>query len=270
MASRSALQPLLLLPGARSTAPAVSPRVRHALAGLLCTRAALFRAQLPALASACVLLEADMTVADSMAGLAAVILRTAPPRFSIVGMSMGGYLALELLAQAPARVSRLALLSTNAIADAPAASAARRAALARSAAGPAAFAGLLAELVDGWVGPRGGEAALAGLRAEVLAMASGAGTAAFAMQQAAIMGRADRHGALRAYAGPVLVLHGEGDRVTGGLGPARTMVAAASEARGAPVSFVTVPDCGHMTPLEAPDIVTAALMEWLRTPALEL
>lgn len=116
-----------------------------------------------------------------------------------------------------------------------------------------------------WVGPRGGEAELAPLRAEVATMAHGTGCAAFARQQAAIAGRADRLGALAAYGGPVLVLHGEGDRVTGGMGAARAMVSAAAHAGR--VTFVPVPDCGHMSVLEQPDAATRALLEWISSPA---
>ena len=51
---------------------------------------------------------------DSIPEMAAAILRDAPPRFSLAGYSMGGYVALEVVRQAPERVERLALISTSA------------------------------------------------------------------------------------------------------------------------------------------------------------
>ena len=60
---------------------------------------------------------ADLTHDDSVAGMAARVLAAAPPRFALAGLSMGGYVALEIVRQAPERVTRLALLDTQARAD---------------------------------------------------------------------------------------------------------------------------------------------------------
>src|SRR2546430_15547357 len=70
-----------------------------------------------------------------MAGIARRILADAPPRFALAGLSMGGYVAFEILRQAPARVVKLALLDTTARPDTPEQSAARRAQMALAAAG---------------------------------------------------------------------------------------------------------------------------------------
>ena len=61
---------------------------------------------------------ADMTVADhtrhdTMEGIARSILAAAPERFALAGLSMGGYIAYEIVRQAPERVTRLALLDTG-------------------------------------------------------------------------------------------------------------------------------------------------------------
>jgi len=55
---------------------------------------------------------ADHTRDDSIAAIARRTLATAPPRFALVGLSMGGYVAFEIMRQAPERVARLALLDT--------------------------------------------------------------------------------------------------------------------------------------------------------------
>ena len=92
------LLPTLLIPGLAAT-----PR--------------LYQAQLSALWTLGPVQVADHRHADSMAGLAEAILRTAPSRFRLLGLSMGGYIALEIMRQAPERVTRLALLDTSSRAD---------------------------------------------------------------------------------------------------------------------------------------------------------
>jgi pimeloyl-ACP methyl ester carboxylesterase len=81
--------------------------------------ARLYAAQIPLLWRFGAVTVADHTGADSMAGLARLILAQAPPRFALAGLSMGGYIAFEILRQAPDRVARLALLDTGARADTP-------------------------------------------------------------------------------------------------------------------------------------------------------
>lgn len=47
------------------------------------------------------------------------ILLKAPNQFALLGLSMGGIVAMEMIRQAPERVTRLALLDTNPMADTP-------------------------------------------------------------------------------------------------------------------------------------------------------
>src|SRR5471030_3409612 len=56
---------------------------------------------------------------DSMGAIARRILAEAPPRFALAGHSMGGYIAFEIMRQAPERVAKLALLNTSARPDTP-------------------------------------------------------------------------------------------------------------------------------------------------------
>src|ERR1700757_5431899 len=72
---------------------------------------------------------------DNMGAIARRILAEAPPRFALAGHSMGGYIAFEIMRQAPERVARLALINTQARPDTPAATARRRSQIARSEAG---------------------------------------------------------------------------------------------------------------------------------------
>src|SRR5215207_10227449 len=86
--------------------------------GLACTRA-LFEPQAAALRAGREIVVADHARDDTMAAIAARLLAAAPVRFALAGLSMGGYIALEAMRQAPERVTRLALLDTNAVGGAP-------------------------------------------------------------------------------------------------------------------------------------------------------
>src|ERR1700709_1785480 len=96
---------------------------------------------------------------DNMGVIARRILSEAPPRFALAGHSMGGYIAFEILRQAPERVEKLALINPQARPDTPEATTRRRGQIARAQAGE--FRAILDELFPGFVHPsRLGEAAL--------------------------------------------------------------------------------------------------------------
>ena len=86
------------------------------LPGLLCD-SALWSHQTRYLGEVADIMVADLTGYDSISALAAEVLARAPPRFAVAGLSIGGYVALEIVRQAPERVVKLALLDTNARAD---------------------------------------------------------------------------------------------------------------------------------------------------------
>ena len=220
--------------------------------GLLAS-ARMYAAQIPQLWRAGPVLIADHTRDDSMSGIARRILGVAPARFALVGLSMGGYIAFELLRQAPERIAKVALLDTSARADAPEQSAMRRAQM------TLASQGRLAEVVEQQF-PRlvhREHRADAVLRQVFTLMAEDVGAAGFIRQQTAILGRADSRPTLGSIRCPALVLVGEGDELTP---PER----AAEIAAGIPgARLTTVPQCGHMSTLEQPDEVTRALLEWL-------
>src|ERR1700719_2980915 len=62
---------------------------------------------------------ADHARHDTMSAIAQAVLATAPNRFALCGLSMGGYIAFEMARQAPDRIERLALLDTSALSDTP-------------------------------------------------------------------------------------------------------------------------------------------------------
>jgi pimeloyl-ACP methyl ester carboxylesterase len=213
----------------------------------------MYARQVPQLWRAGPVMIADHTRDDSMSGIARRIFSAAPARFALVGLSMGGYIAFEMLRQGPERIAKVALLDTSARADAPEQSAMRRAQM------TLASQGRLAEVVEQQF-PRlvhRVRRADAALREVFTLMAEEVGAAGFVRQQTAIIGRSDSRPMLGGIRCPALVVVGEGDELTP---PER----AAEIAAGIPgARLTTVPQCGHMSTLEQPDEVTRALLEWL-------
>ena len=222
--------------------------------GLLCSPR-LYGEQLPELWRFGSLFIADHTRDDSVQAIAQRILTAAPHRFGLVGLSMGGYIAFEIMRASPDRVAGLALLDTSARADTPEQNDRRRAQIALARGGR--FGEVLDELFPLWVHPsRRSDEVLRGI---VQRMAEETGPEAFVRQQTAIMTRPDSRPDLAAVRCPALVLVGDGDKATP---PDR----AAEIANGiAAARLVTIPECGHLSTLEQPQHVTRALTEWLKT-----
>jgi len=221
--------------------------------GLNCS-ARLYAEQIPALWGFGPVTIADHRRDDSVAAIATHILATAPPRFALVGLSMGGYIALAIMREAPDRVARLALLDSSARPDTAEQSERRRSMILLAKTG--LFSGVPDLLFPVFVHrDRHGDEAL---RTIVRTMAKETGPEAFVRQQRAIMTRADCRPQLASIRCPTLVLVGDGDELTP---PALSEEIAAGIA-GA--RLVRVPDCGHLSTLERPAEVTQALVEWLK------
>lgn len=195
----------------------------------------------------------DMGLAASTPGLARALLATLPPRFALAGFSLGGIVALEMAAQAPRRVARLALLDTTARPD-PASNAAVR----RQAARDAEAHGTDGYILGAWdqsVAPvnRG----RADLRDTLLRMARAGGAELLARQGEVAINRADSRPRLPAIEAPTLVLAGEHDAVC----PVEAQREMARAIPGA--EMVVIPDAGHFAPLENPDAVAHHISRWL-------
>ena len=222
--------------------------------GLNCS-ALLYAEQIPALWRFGPVTAADHRRDDSIAAIARRILAAAPPRFALAGLSMGGYIAFEIMRQAPHRVFKLALLDTGAGPETAEQTERRRHRIALTK------AGRFAEAVDMHFPvvvhrDRHGDAALKRL---VRAMAEEIGPEAFLRQQQAIIDRPDSRPGLAAIACPTLMLVGDGDVLTPPA-QAQEIVAGIPGAR-----LVIVPKCGHLSTLERPQAVTQALVEWMES-----
>jgi pimeloyl-ACP methyl ester carboxylesterase len=213
----------------------------------------LYAAQIPHLWKYGPVTLADHTRDDSMNAIAQRILATAPARFALAGLSMGGYLCFEILRLAPERVVKLALLDTSARPDTPEQTAARREQVAL------AWGGRFPEVVD-TLFPRmvhKEHRDSVALREVFGLMAQEVGAAGFVRQQNAIMARSDSRPTLASIRCPTLVVVGDGDELT----PPERAAEIAGGIAGA--KLVTVKRCGHLSTLEQPVEVTRALVEWL-------
>ncbi len=230
----------------RPTTPA-TPTVL--IPGRFCTPLC-FEAQTTALWAFGPVTVADHQRDDSIAAIARRILADAPPTFALAGLSMGGYVALEILRQAPQRVTKLALISTSARPDTPEQTERRRQQIDLATRGKL---GEIAKLsIAQMFHPKhhGDEA----LRAAILTMAEQTGADAFVRQQTAIIGRIDSRPHLAQIACPTLVVSAQNDEVI----PAAWSQELVTSIPGA--QAVEIPECGHLSTLEHPQAVAQALV----------
>ncbi|MCX8505954.1 MAG: alpha/beta fold hydrolase, partial [Alphaproteobacteria bacterium] len=203
-------------------------------------------------------LVADLTLDENVAAMAARVLAAAPPQFVLVSLSMGGYVAFEIMRQAGFRVAKLALFDTNPHNE-PQDGIKRRQILIRQAQSDLqsnGFRGVTKRLLPNLIHERSiNDPDVAGV---VMDMAIRVGRTGFVRQQHAIINRPDSRPNLPLISIPTLVGVGAQDAITPPI-IAQAMAAAIPGAR-----LVEFPECGHLPPLECPDLAFAALAELLR------
>lgn len=223
------------------------------LPGLLCD-ANLWRLQVKTLADIADPAVADLTRDDSVVAMAARVLTTAPAEFALAGLSMGGYVAQEIMRQAPGRVRKLALFDTSARPDSPAQTERRQALIKQAEIGE--FKGVTQRLLPLLIhADRLGDEVLT---KTVMRMAEAVGKEAFLKQQKAIMTRPDGRDDLKKIACPTMVVCGRQDQLT----PLEVHKEIAEGVPGA--ALVVIEDCGHLSPLERAVTVSAVMRYWLQ------
>jgi pimeloyl-ACP methyl ester carboxylesterase len=223
------------------------------LPGLL-TDARLYQFQIEDLSDMAQSTVADLTVADSIAELAANVLAHAPPKFALAGLSMGGYVALEIMRQAPERVQGLALLDTSARADTPEATANRRKLMELAESN---FQVVLDNLMPKLVHPS--RMTYNSIVDTIYSMGNRIGKDVFMRQQRAIMGRIDsRHYLGKIIKCPTMVLCGRQDVIT----PLDLHQEMAAAIPGA--SLIVIEECAHLSAMGQPKMVSEAMRVWLR------
>jgi pimeloyl-ACP methyl ester carboxylesterase len=222
--------------------------------GLICTQL-LWQAQVDDLADV-----ADVRVTgehqrhEDIRDIARAILKAAPDRFALAGLSFGGYICFEIMRQAPERIERLALLDTSARPDTADQRQYRVDSIALAERG-SRFLGMTETLASSFVHPD--RVKDADLMNDIIRMGRDVGAEGFIRQQKAILSRPDSRPTLAAIRCPTLVLVGRQD--------ARTPLALHKEIHaGIPGSeLVVVEECGHLSPMERPDEVSEAMRRWL-------
>ncbi|OHV13813.1 alpha/beta fold hydrolase [Kushneria phosphatilytica] len=211
----------------------------------------LWTAQRAALADRAEIHVPDLTRYESIEAMAEVVLEEAPERFALAGLSMGGYVALAIMRQAPERVTGLALIDTSAAPDSAEGRQARRGMIEKA---QQDFDGVIDTLI-GKLLHETRQQDLA-FTATVRAMAHAVGIEGFRCQQQAIMDRADSRSTLASIRCPTAVICGREDGITPPEDHQR-MVEALSDAE-----FTVIERCGHLAPLEQPERVNEALLAW--------
>lgn len=225
--------------------------------GLMCD-AAVWAHQIAALAPDHEVQVPEHGLSSTLGAMAERILETAAPRFALAGHSMGGRVALEVLARAPGRVTRLALLDSGYEALAPAEAGERERAGRFRLLEIARRDGMLAMARD-WARGMVHPARLTdtGLMDDIHSMIVRAGVAQFEAQITALLARPDRTELLTSLRLPTLLLCGREDAWS----PLSRHEGMARLIQGS--RLVAVPECGHMSTMERPEAVTAALLAWL-------
>lgn len=195
----------------------------------------------------------DLTREDSIAGMATRVLNAAPDSFALAALSMGGYVALEIMREAPERVSRLALLDTSARADTREQKRRRRGLIGLAHSGK--FKGVTPRLMPQLIhADRLDDAELCDA---IIGMATRIGQDAFVRQETAILGRIDGRHRLAEITCPTLLVYGRQDALTP-LDHGEEMAASIPRAR-----LAIIEECGHLSTMERPHAVTALLRDWL-------
>jgi len=216
-----------------------------------------FRQQIDSIGARARCVVADLTRSESIAALAKDALAQAgtSESLSVAGHSMGGYVALELVRQAPRQVRRLALLNTNARADSPESTDNRKRLMALSEKDfPAVISTLMPKLVLEEHRDDGRD-----ITGTITEMALAAGRDSFLRQERAIIRRIDSRPHLAAIRCPALVVAARNDAIM----PVEWLEELACGIPGARLEVVET--CGHMSTLERPAEISKLLVDWLES-----
>ncbi len=223
------------------------------LPGLLCD-AALWRHQIENLGDLADIRVADFSTQDSIADMAAAALALADGPIALAGLSMGGYVALEIMRRAPERVTHLAIIASSARPDTDEQVRRRKGLIELAEIGR--FKGVTPRLLPLLI--HHNRLDDTELTSTVKAMAEGIGKDGFLRQQKAVLGRIDSRPGLAAITCPTLIIAGRDDAL---LSP-EASVEMAEAIPGA--AMVMVENCGHLATLEQPEALTALLRYWLQ------
>lgn len=222
------------------------------LPGMMCD-ARLFGPQIAELSSDFSIMVSPINQGERIEEIASSLLDQLPLRFALAGLSMGGIVAMEILRRAPDRVSRLALMSTNPLAETPQVAAAREPQIVKVRTG-GLHTVMKDEMKPNYLAPGPYRQDILEL---VMDMADVMGPEVFVRQSRALQRRRDQQATLRQCKAPTMVLCGAHDNLC----PVKRHTFMAELIPQA--ELIVLPDSGHLPPLEQPAETTAALRRWM-------
>ncbi|WP_298838834.1 alpha/beta fold hydrolase [uncultured Roseobacter sp.] len=225
------------------------------LPGMMCD-ARLFGPQIAELSSEIPVTVAPITSGERIEEIASALLDQLPQRFALAGLSMGGIVAMELLRRAPDRITRIALMDTNPLAETPQMATAREPQIVAARAGRMLDV-MREEMKPKYLAPGPHRQAVLDL---VMDMADALGPEVFVRQSRALQRRRDQQKTLRQCKVPALVLCGAHDVLC----PVKRHEFMSELIPSATLRVLD--HSGHLPPLEQPAETTAALREWMALP----
>ena len=227
------------------------------LPGMMCD-ARLFGPQIAELSADHCVTVAPVTQGERIEEIASGLLDQLPARFALAGLSMGGIVAMELLRRAPDRITRIALMDTNTLAETPPVAAAREPQIVGVRTGRLEQV-MREEMKPHYLAPGPHRAEVLDL---VMDMALTLGADTFVRQSRALQRRRDQQGTLRKCKVPTLVLCGAHDALC----PVKRHTFMAELIPYA--KLVILENAGHLPTLETPAETTQALRDWLKQPLI--
>lgn len=225
------------------------------LPGMMCD-ARLFGPQIAELSADTAVMTAPITQGERIEEIASGLLDQLPKRFALAGLSMGGIVAMEILRRAPDRVTRVAFLDTNPLAETPQISAAREPQIVAARTGRMLDV-MREEMKPNYLAPGPNQKDVLDL---VMDMADALGPDVFVRQSRALQRRRDQQSTLRKCKVPTLVLCGRHDALC----PVKR-----HEFMSELIPYATLrilEDSGHLPTLEQPSETTQALRDWMALP----
>ncbi|KIN61643.1 Alpha/beta hydrolase-like protein [Sulfitobacter noctilucae] len=225
------------------------------LPGMMCD-ARVFGPQIAELSADMAVMVAPVTQGERIEEIASGLLDLLPKRFALAGLSMGGIVAMELLRRAPDRITRIALMDTNPLAETPVIAANREPQIVKVRSGRLLEV-VRDEMKPDYLAPGPHRGAVMEL---VMDMAETLGPEVFIRQSRALQRRRDQQAILRKCRTPALVLCGEHDQLC----PVKRHTFMAELIPYA--ELVVLEHAGHLPTLEQPAETTAALRNWMKQP----
>ncbi|MGC1494391.1 MAG: alpha/beta fold hydrolase [Sulfitobacter sp.] len=225
------------------------------LPGMMCD-ARLFGPQIAEMSADTAVMVAPITQGERIEEIASGLLDQLPKRFALAGLSMGGIVAMEILRRAPDRITRIALMDTNPLAETPVIAANREPQIVKVRSGRMLEV-MRDEMKPNYLAPGPHRSDVLDL---VMDMAEALGPEVFIRQSRALQRRRDQQGTLRRCRVPTLVLCGAHDELC----PVKRHTFMAELIPFA--ELVVLDHAGHLPTLEQPGETTAALRNWMRQP----